>query len=135
MSKLTWLNGICGVLLLISFGVGVLDLVSTNQEYGWVFERTVTINDVSVVEVINLSQNLVSVLLIMGMGVLFMVNVLILRAPLLLLASNYDLSGEITLYGEPASWNIETDPSGDTFKVTLGEYAVSFGRDLLEDKT
>ena len=134
MSKLTWLNGICGVLLLLSFGAGVLNLLSTQQEYGWVHERTITINGVSFVEVVDLSQHLISVVLIMGMGVLFMFNVLIFKAPLLLLASNYNFSGNIMLYGEPESWNIETDPSGNTFKVTLGEYAVSFGRDLLEDR-
>ena len=134
MSKITWLNGICGILLLLSFWSGVLNILSVQREYGWVHERTITINDVSFVEVVDLSQTVISVVLIMSMGVLFMFNVLIFKAPLLLLASNYNLSGDITVHGEPESWNIETDPSGNTFKVTLGEYSVSFGKDLLEEK-
>lgn len=135
MGKLVILNLVCGALLLVSMGSGFAQIMSDNYEYGWVYNRTITINEVTVTETVDLSSSIGGVITIMVMGFLFLINGFILSAPMQLLADNYDTSGAIIFDGdEPEHWNIETDPTSNIFKVTLGEYAVSFSKDLLEEK-
>ena len=135
MGKLVVLNFVCGVLLLVSFGAGVTQITSEYYEYGRVYNRIITINEVSVTETVDLTSSIGGIVTIMIMGFLFLTNGFILSAPMQLLVDNYDTSGAILFDGdEPEHWNIETDPTSNIFKVTLGEYAVSFSKDLLEDK-
>ena len=128
MSKIVILNMVCGVLLLLTFGTGISSVMQEYQENGLVFERTIT-------ETVDLSSNVGGLVTALIMGFLFLLNAFILSSPMILLSNNYDTSGAIVFDGiEPEKWNIETDPSSNIFKVTLGEYSVSFSKDLLGDK-
>jgi len=135
MSKIVTLNIVCGAILLISFATGSIQVMDDQQQYGWVYNRTITVDEISVVETIDTTGNIFGLVSIAIMGMLLLMNGFILNAPMKLLVNNYDTSGAIVFDGvEPEDWNIETDPDHNGFKVTLGEYAVSFSKDLLEDK-
>jgi len=94
LDKLGYLNLICGTLLLLSFGVGVVDVIDKQIEYGWVYDQTVIINNVETVETINLWVSLISLLMLVGMGLVYFLNFLRLSSPEMLLYDKKELIEE-----------------------------------------